>query len=82
MACFRINNEMERIDFTDNDSWFNIKLMISTHDYNVNLCKSFDNSNVTYQYKFSYVGLMKIVYNLAFVIIKETSLKVHFIKQL
>ena len=42
MARFHIYNEMERVDFTDNKSWFNMKLMISTHDNNVNSCKSFD----------------------------------------
>ena len=42
MARFHIYNEMERVDFTDNKSWFNMKLMISTHDNSVNSCKSFD----------------------------------------
>ena len=42
MARFHVFNEMEGIAFTDNKSWFNIKLIISTHDHNVNSCKSFD----------------------------------------
>ena len=35
MARFRIFDEMEKIDFSNGRSWFNIKLMISTHDKDV-----------------------------------------------
>ena len=39
MARFHIYNEIERVNFTDNKSCFNMKLMISTYDHNVNSCK-------------------------------------------
>ena len=42
MDRFYVFNEMNGIDLIDNKSWFNIKFMISTHDHNVNSCKSFD----------------------------------------
>ena len=41
MARFRIFNEMENIDFSNGRTWFNIKLMISTHDKDVQSCKFF-----------------------------------------
>ena len=59
MARVHVYNEMEGIDFTDNKSWFNIKLMISTHDHNVNSCKYFYVSNISNVYKCCYVGSMK-----------------------
>ena len=42
-----IYNEMDQIDFIDNKSWFNIKLMISTHNKYVKSGKLFENSIVT-----------------------------------
>ena len=42
-----IYNEMDQIDFMDNKSWFNIKLMISTHNKYVKSGKLFENSIVT-----------------------------------
>ena len=50
--------------------------MISTHDHNVNSCKSFDVSNVSNYYKCSSVGLMKSLYDFMFIFIKEISLKI------
>ena len=47
MARFHIYNELDQIDFTDNNSWFNIKLMISTHNKYVKSGKLFENSTVT-----------------------------------
>ena len=47
MACFHIYNKMVQIDFSDNTSWFNMKLMISTHDKYVKAGKFFYNSFIT-----------------------------------
>ena len=41
---FRIFNEMDKIDFSDGRTWFNIKLMISTHDKDVKSGKLFNDS--------------------------------------
>ena len=56
--------------------------MISTHDHNVNSCKSCDVSNVSNYYKCSYVGVMKSLYDFVFIFIKEISLKIRLIKPL
>ena len=58
MTRFHVYNEMEGINFIDNKSWFNIKLIISTHDHNVNACKSFDVCNHSNIFKCCYAGLM------------------------
>ena len=44
MARFRIFNEMEKIDFSNGRTWFNIKLMISTHDKDLKSGKLFNDS--------------------------------------
>ena len=44
MARFSIFNEMDKLDFLNGRTWFNIKLMISTYDKDVKSCKFFNDS--------------------------------------